>query len=464
MYNTRVQRCCMALGALLLTVNFSGIHAEVAVLSMVRYLRAYLNMLEKLMKHRTLIKSIGPGLLWAAAAIGVSHLVQSTRAGAMFGFGLVWAVILANLFKYPFFEFGPRYAAATGESLLEGYRRLGRWPIAIYAIVSVGTTFTIMAAVTIVTASIATQLISLALTPLQYALILMLLSAGVLALGSYPALDKLVKLIIVVLTLSSIAAVIAALAKGSHVGNATPDVSVWNVAGVSFLVALIGWMPSAVDISVWHSLWTLERARQTRHQPSVRDALIDFNIGYIGTALIALVFLALGALVMYGSGEQFSRSGSVFASQLINLYTRTLGPWSRPVILVAAFTTMFSTTLTCTDAFPRVLSRLTGIVFPARFESGQKPRWLYWVWMAVVIGGAMLLLTVLKGGLTFMVDVATTLSFLTAPVLGYLNLRVVTSPHMPAESQPGKGLRWLAYSGIVFGLALAVVYVVWRIV
>ena len=31
---------------------------------------------------RRLRVAFGPGLLWAATAIGVSHLVQSTRAGA----------------------------------------------------------------------------------------------------------------------------------------------------------------------------------------------------------------------------------------------------------------------------------------------------------------------------------------------------------------------------------------------
>ena len=35
------------------------------------------------------IKKLGPGLLFAGAAIGVSHLVQSTRAGADFGWGLL---------------------------------------------------------------------------------------------------------------------------------------------------------------------------------------------------------------------------------------------------------------------------------------------------------------------------------------------------------------------------------------
>ena len=49
------------------------------------------------------LKKLGPGLLFAGAAIGVSHLVQSTKAGAEFGFGLIWALLLCNLFKYPFF-------------------------------------------------------------------------------------------------------------------------------------------------------------------------------------------------------------------------------------------------------------------------------------------------------------------------------------------------------------------------
>ena len=50
-----------------------------------------------------IIKKLGPGLLFAGAAIGVSHLVQSTRAGADYGFTLIWALILANIIKYPFF-------------------------------------------------------------------------------------------------------------------------------------------------------------------------------------------------------------------------------------------------------------------------------------------------------------------------------------------------------------------------
>jgi Mn2+/Fe2+ NRAMP family transporter len=104
------------------------------------------------------IKNLGPGLLFAGAAIGVSHLVQSTRAGADFGFGLLWALLLVNLFKYPFFQFGPRYASATGESLIDGYKRLGSWVLVAYFVLTLLTMFTIQAAVTVVTAGLANNL------------------------------------------------------------------------------------------------------------------------------------------------------------------------------------------------------------------------------------------------------------------------------------------------------------------
>ena len=83
---------------------------------------------------KTFLQSLGPGLLFAGAAIGVSHLVQSTKAGAEFGFGLIWALLLVHLFKYPFIKFRPRYAAASGETLLEGYRKLGKGVLSVVGI------------------------------------------------------------------------------------------------------------------------------------------------------------------------------------------------------------------------------------------------------------------------------------------------------------------------------------------
>ena len=60
-----------------------------------------------------LLNALGPGIMYAGAAIGVSHLVQSTRAGAGYGFALVWVVVVVPLFRYPFLEFGHRYRGPT---------------------------------------------------------------------------------------------------------------------------------------------------------------------------------------------------------------------------------------------------------------------------------------------------------------------------------------------------------------
>ena len=67
------------------------------------------------------LKSLGPGLLYAGAAVGVSHLVQSTRAGAQYGYILIIAIILAHILKYPFFVLGPRYAKQHNQSLVNGF-------------------------------------------------------------------------------------------------------------------------------------------------------------------------------------------------------------------------------------------------------------------------------------------------------------------------------------------------------
>ena len=68
-------------------------------------------------------KSLGPGILLAAACIGGSHLMSSTTAGAKFGFSLIGLILLTNLVKYPFLLVGTRFTAVTGLSLLEGFQK-----------------------------------------------------------------------------------------------------------------------------------------------------------------------------------------------------------------------------------------------------------------------------------------------------------------------------------------------------
>jgi len=405
-------------------------------------------------------QSLGPGLLMAAAAIGVSHLVQSTRAGATYGWALVWAVVLANFFKYPFLEYGPRYAIATGESMIDGYNRLGKWAIGIFVIFTIGTMFAVQAAVTIVSASLAAELTGIALSPLIWSVILLAICIILLMSGQYSALDGAIKLIMAVLAISTIVAVVAALFEGDVQSGINYYPSIWDVAGVSFLIALMGWMPIPIDAAAWHSLWTLEREEQTSYKPKLKESLLDFNIGYIGAAFLSLGFLALGALVMYGSGEEYASSGAVFAGQLIGLYTESLGSWAYAIIVICAFTTMFSTTLTVTDAYPRVSRQMIEVLMPESVENMNDLQ-LYRVLLVVISLLSLGVLYFLGDSFTLMIDLATTLSFLTAPVLAYLNYRLVTAHHMPDSCKPRPWLKWLSWSGIIFLTGFALLYLYW---
>jgi len=409
-----------------------------------------------------LLKTIGPGIIMAGAAIGVSHLVQSTRAGADYGFYLLWAVFLALIFKYPFLEYGPRYAAATGKSLLEGYMKLGPWAMGLFLVFTFGTMFTITAAVTVVTAGLSAQITGITLTPVAWSAITLAICVTLLISGQYPILDRLMKIMMTLLAISTVVAVIAALIHGSNASPSFVRPVLWNVTGVSFLLALMGWMPIPIDVSVWHSLWSIERKKETGHTPSVDEATFDFNLGYAGAGLMAIGFLVMGALVMYGTGEQFSDSGAAFAGQLVALYTDSLGEWSRPVILAAAFTTMFSTTLTVVDAFPRVLRRATEILAGENKIQPDSHR-LYIGYMLAVAAVSLVILSWLGQTFTAMVDLATILSFFTAPVLGFINFKVVTSKDMPEHARPGKWMRLLSWAGLILLSSFTLLYLFWRI-
>ncbi len=398
---------------------------------------------------KSILQSLGPGLLFAGAAIGVSHLVQSTRAGAEFGFGLIWALLLVHLFKYPFFQFGPRYAAATGETLLDGYRKLGKGVLISYFILNFTTMFTIQAAVTIVTAGLASQLFGFTTDLVVWASLLMFISFIFLIVGKYKLLDNLMKYIILILTISTIIAVNVALFSTKEGFDVTQIIPSGTVE-LTFLIAFLGWMPAPLDVSIWHSIWSVEKDKTTVVKTKPKDAIFDFNVGYIGTLFLGICFVLLGALVMYKSGETFSNKGGVFASQLIKLYTKNLGEYSYIFIAIAAFTTMFSTTITSMDASPRAMNRTAKLLTNKEFKYG------YWFWIGLLFIGTFLILKYFMDNMGILIKIATILSFLTAPFYAILNYTLITGKHTPKKNHPSIYLKILSIVGIVFLISFSI--------
>lgn len=410
-------------------------------------------------------KSLGPGLIMAAAAIGVSHLVQSTRAGADYGFALVWAVILANLFKYPFLEYGPRYAIATGKNLIQGYARMHPAAYWIFGVFTISTMFAVHAAVTMVTASLATDLTGIELPILAWSAIILVLCLIYLAKNTYAMLDRAVKILMVILAISTVVAMLLAFINLDY--SPPPQTvapEIWTVSGVAFLIALMGWMPIPIDAAAWQSVWSIERIKQTGYKPNLKEVLFDFNLGYIGAAIIALCFLTLGAMVMYGSGVDFASSAAAFSNQLVELYTTSMGEWAYFIIMLCAFTTMFSTTLTVTSTYPDVVNHLVHIHEHGYSSSMQPSRKRHDYLLIGVSAGTLILLWILGDQFRFLIDLATTLSFLTAPVLAFMNHKLIHQPEVEADFRPGKWLYTLSISGIVFLTVFALIYLYWMII
>lgn len=240
---------------------------------------------------RGIVKSLGPGILYAGAAIGASHLVQSTRAGAHYGFKLIWVIILINLFKYPFFEFGYRYTAAIGENMLVEYRKLGRWVIVTFFGLMVCTGVVNVAAITIVTTGLTLCFFNIRVNPFLFSFLLLGAILVMLLVGRYAMLDRLMKIMIAILSLLSVITFVIAV--GHHIpaspGYVPPPV--WDQAGIAFLIALMGWMPTPIEASVFPSLWAQERRKQTRYRPKFREALVDFHVGYIGSKVVTSKFI-----------------------------------------------------------------------------------------------------------------------------------------------------------------------------
>jgi len=400
------------------------------------------------MKLQNFLKTLGPGILFASTAIGVSHLMQSTRAGANYGFALVGFIIAANLFKFPFFEFGSRYANATGKSLIDGYYKMGKSIIWLYFLIVIGSMFFVTSAVAFVTTAFFENLFNIHFNTMPY------LSSGILlftitillAIGKFKILDSFIKIVGITLLITTVFAFILVLFKGPINPNVNfLDFSKINYSSLPFIIALMGWMPTAVDLSTWNSLWTEEKIKISDFKPTLKETLFEFNLGYWVSAILSICFVTLGAFLVYGSGSNMPTSKVLFASKIISLYTQSIGNWSYYIISISAFSIMLGTSIGVLDGYARSISRTTSLIFE---KKETKKNYIFWL-LITAIGGFLVIFFFIKN-LKELVDLATTISFLIAPFIAVINLKLVTGKDLQENEKPKKPMLVLSYFGIVF--------------
>ncbi|MBT1048683.1 divalent metal cation transporter [Streptococcus macedonicus] len=408
--------------------------------------------IEQQSNWRTKLKALGPGILMASAAVGGSHIVSSTQAGAIYGWQLALVILLINIFKYPFFRFGSQFTMENDKSLIEGYAEKGKGWLAIFFVLNIFSAIVNTAGVGILCAAILYNIFpnGFGLSISQLTTIIIVIIWAMLLIGGYKFLDSLAKWVMTALTIATVVAVVIALFKHSEYAPNFEAPTPWRMAALPFIVSLMGWMPCPIEISAISSMWSVEKRKQVKM--SEADAIFDFNTGYIGTAILALIFCALGTLIQFGSGEEVQSASAAYIAQFVNMYASVLGEWSRFLITLIAFLCIFGTVITVIDGYSRANNEALRLLLDKK-EASQKT--LYgWMTLTAVIG--LVIVYLFAGNVATMLRFAMIASFITTPFFAYLNYSLVNNK----EHQVKPWLKRLSIIGLVYLFGFALFFII----
>ena len=400
-------------------------------------------------------KHFGPGIIMASSCVGGSHIIASTQAGAYYGYQLALLIIAVNLLKYPFFRFAFDYSALNNKSVLQGYAEKGKGYLWLFLVFNLFATMVNVAGGTLLSAVLLTMLIPIEISLNLLNIIVLFSFLAILFSRQYTRLDKVSKSIMFLLSLITLIALLIAFGRDSPT-TISPDFappSAWTLSAIPFLIALMGWMPAPMELSVASSLWVVEK---NRLDPDYRQKrLLDFNSGYIVTIILALMFMALGALVQYGKPIP-TLGGGQFIRQFVDMYALSIGEWTRWFMALVAFICIYGTTIVAVDGYSRCNQQTVALL--------KQPNWLQSdkvlrYFMLFTTLSAFIVIQFFSGAIGKMIPFAMTASFLSAPVFAWLNFSLAKQElYQDNAVKQSQWLIYLAWAGLIYLLGMVGLY------
>ena len=219
----------------------------------------------------------------------------------------------------------------------------------------------------------------------------------------------------------------------------------------------MGWMPTAVDLSTWNSLWTVEKIQSTKYHPSLKETLSEFNFGYIISGLLSIMFMTMGAFLIFKTENKLPVESHLFANQVVNLYTKVFGSWSYIIIASSTFSIMFGTCIAVFDGYSRSVKKTFELV-TLKYNYGNR---LYNIILLLLLSGTFVIICKYEysGNFIVLVNFATALSFIVAPVIAVFNYLVIKK-QLPNKFQPPKWLKLLSLLGIFYLISFSIIYII----
>jgi len=415
------------------------------------------------------LKRIGPGMILAASIVGSGELIATTTLGAKVGYAAMWIIILSCLIKPVVQAELGRYVIATGETGLAGFNRAPgprakvNWIVWAWAAMTLMTMMQIGAMFGGVS-----QVMNLLIPAISVKLWVVIFLAITLALllgGGYERIERLAMIKVGLFTvLTFMAAMLLVRMPQYFSWDAFWDGFKFKLPGAGFAdaVAVFGITGVGASELFMYPYWCVEKgyarfagrreaSAEWRHRARgwVRVMHTDIVASMIIYTVATVAFYLLGAGVLNGMGL-VPKEGEMI-STLSNIYTQTLGPWSRWLFYAGAVITLYGTIFAATAANSRVFAdmmRLMGAFSADDAAARARYRNFFIVLLTVVPVGLIFIFT----DPVHMVRIGGIAQAMMLPVIG-LGAVYLRHRHLPKDIQPSQ---W-----VTVGLWVAAALIVW---
>ncbi|MDO5740506.1 MAG: Nramp family divalent metal transporter [Ornithinimicrobium sp.] len=241
-------------------------------------------------------KIVGPGLVVAATGVGAADMVATLAAGSRYGYGLLWALVLGVILKIILVEGAGRYTLATGYTIFEGWRKLGRWTTWYF-----GPYIIIWGFVYGASAMSSTALPLAALFPgiplRVWAVLMGLLGFVMVWFNRYAVFEKVTAALVGIMFVTIVS--LAAIAVPNVPEMATGLVPIIPEGGLLYTLALAGGVGGTITLAAY-GYWLREKGWYTPKW--MRVMRIDNSVAYVLTGIFVISMLIVGAEVVRSAG------------------------------------------------------------------------------------------------------------------------------------------------------------------
>ncbi|MDT9594731.1 Nramp family divalent metal transporter [Nocardioides zeae] len=294
---------------------------------------------------------VGPGLVVAATGVGAADLVATLVAGSRYGYTLLWVAVLGTIMKVVLVEGAGRYSLATGRSIFDGWRSLGRWTTFYFAPYIVVWGF-VYGATAMSSSALPIVTVFPDLSLRWVAIVSGLLGLALVWFGSYATFEKVITVFVGIMFVTVVGAAVLALPNLGEIALGMrpiiPDGSIVYVLG------LAGGVGGTITLAAY-GYWLREKGWDTPR--FMRVMRLDNNAAYLMTGIFVVAMLIVGAELLYSAGIAIStgedglldladvladRYGEVFGYVFLlgfwaSSFSSLIGVWSGVSLMFADF-------------------------------------------------------------------------------------------------------------------------------